>query len=71
MNPIKVDSSAVESATIKLFVAAGNNSALKNAFSYQCVVKPPKGIVGKQSELKENTKLAIIGAKTKRKRIAI
>jgi hypothetical protein len=35
------------------------------------VVKEPSGMVGKRSELKEKTRLAAMGAKTKRKISAV
>lgn len=58
---------AVEIETIKLFNAAFQMSGSLKIFTYHSVEKLPRGIVGKRCELKENTTLNKIGAKTKMK----
>ena len=62
---MRVASTAEHDDTSRLRHAAVQTSGLLKAFSYQWVVKVPKGIVGKRSELNENTKLAAMGAKMK------
>ena len=66
-----VERTAVTEETMRLLRAASQTSGLLKALAYQSVVKEPSGMVGKRSELKEKTRLATIGAKTKRKTSAV
>jgi hypothetical protein len=66
-----VESTAEDTETMRLRHAASQTSGLLKAFAYHSVEKDPSGMVGKRSELKEKTRLAAMGAKTKRKISAV
>jgi|TARA_B100001079_G_C16279221_1_gene455752 hypothetical protein len=55
--------------TIMLTANASQTSGSSKIISYHFNVKCPKGRLGKRSELKEKTKLARMGEKTKKNTI--
>ncbi len=60
-----VDSTAEDSATMTLVLAASHTSGREEWSRTISAEKEPSGMLGKRSELNENTKLAMIGVKMK------